>query len=693
MNKLHVLILSGFMPSPVKKYNAKASLQDVISVVSNMAYYGYIPSKSAFDALMEMDRDDLANYWKELETGLSHVSKADREMDKFVVYQNFPDEVLNMSDTEYFFNQIKIYWGVDQNLVGEDKKERAALTEKVNYTPLSLSNEGTYQVIFNNLAKSVTAWTVQETEMASVLFSDIGVSLDLSDFKFKLNGISLINQFQGQVDLISIKDATDVIRLAAAMSEQEISLRGKIMFKKFNRKERRFLLTLLDRTKNIQEDFAMRKALWKRLLKLLHPSDYNFKRVITAYNELYNNNLQSFEGKFKSALERKDVEAIRLAKTRVGFFIKNLHWMYSILGTPVLEAFVEVADQATVIQLVKLVKYIETVNGRKNFMVAPAGNWKNVKNVKNEKAKFPKNDVAYFYDMVSKVINAKLSAIYPNGVVLDEKTKEVKIPTNDLELDFYGRGTSFDIPANVKTLRTASFWAFKNGNNNWIDNSFNFYRDDFSNAGICCYCRNRDGAIFAGDPVNSEETKGRAAQLIDLDIDKLVQDGVRYAVWSGLSYNSIPFKDFDDIVMTMELCEDARSGNLYEPSRAKFKFDITGDNLVKYIAYIDLVERKVIFTDLNLRGGVQSAANNIEFLAAEIPNVIEHLNCSPSVYDVFKHMDKQLVRIPMHTDVEELPLIVVYSDESLTIPKGSKAFVMEHVNEMNEFEKVNIKTL
>lgn len=55
------------------------------------------------------------------------------------------------------------------------------------------------------------------------------------------------------------KTATDVLRLAVALSEGDVSLASSVRFKKFNRAERRFLLGLLEQCGNITEDMLRYK--------------------------------------------------------------------------------------------------------------------------------------------------------------------------------------------------------------------------------------------------------------------------------------------------------------------------------------------------------------------------------------------------------------------------------------------------
>lgn len=73
-------------------------------------------------------------------------------------------------------------------------------------------------------------------------------------------GVLLINRkISADAAAKYFKTATDVLRLAVALSEGDVSLASSVRFKKFNRAERRFLLGLLEQCGNITEDMLRYK--------------------------------------------------------------------------------------------------------------------------------------------------------------------------------------------------------------------------------------------------------------------------------------------------------------------------------------------------------------------------------------------------------------------------------------------------
>ncbi len=115
MNDEILFAQNGYVAIPELETAGKANpstlrLQSLGTIFSNLSHYGFILSLKATQKLMELDDKGLAAFWKRVEPALAYVSGADRNMAEFVVYKNFPKEVLEMSLAEYWTNQILMYW-------------------------------------------------------------------------------------------------------------------------------------------------------------------------------------------------------------------------------------------------------------------------------------------------------------------------------------------------------------------------------------------------------------------------------------------------------------------------------------------------------------------------------------------------------------------------------------------------------
>jgi len=338
-----------------------------------------------------------------------------------------------------------------------------------------------------------------------------------------------------------------------------------------------------------------------------------------------------------------------------------------------------VLGKLSITQLVKLASYFGTINYRKTLMYAPKGNWSRVQIVPNEKIKIDPVDLHALHDLISTELSNRLNIMYPEGVDLDPRLVGVKLQTNDQKLAEYGRGTEFDIPENITFIRSASYWEeTRSYGNTWFDNGWNFFDENWNNRGVCAWTDVAlgKGAIFSGDPTNSKDMKGRGCQMIDLYIDKLVAMGIRYAVWNVLCYSGIPFDEAGDVLATLQMGETALTGKLSEPGRAQMVFPLKGKAKTKYVAYIDLVKRKLVYMDADFRGSTHSANMNGAALSVTMPAYCEYLNSLPSVADIF-----------INARIGTTPIL--YSDEDTSITEG-KAYVFKPLNPDNKFQKISL---
>lgn len=691
MNNAQILLQNNFVAvnsAMLNPLNPKTLSVEVGTIVSNLAYYGYVPSMELLEKFASQSPSELTSFWNAFEKEVKIITGADKEMDNFVVYKNFPSEVLDKTQSEYWISQILMYWGLPNSIFTAEEKERPKLSEKTSLKVLSLAKEHTLQEIFNNLVVSSARWTDNQKEVVFHLFTQVeDKAIDIDNAKFKENVVELAKvaietlPVEQYATMVKASNATDVLRLAAAMSEGDISLRNNVRFKNFKRSERRFLLSTLDSSKNLMDDVAARPSVFKKFLKALHPGDYSFARVSEVYNKLYKNEYTTFQSTVVKNTKEKNVEALELLKTRPGELFRSFHHMYAVYGARAVDAFVDIIPQLSNLQLLKMSKYVETINERKKLMFAPKGNWNSVKVEDNKKVHFAEKYKVAVLNAINDELRVRLAVQIPEGVALDEKTKEVKLQTNDQELASYGRGTSFDIPEDVKFIRSASYWAIKSESHVWFDNSWNFFDENWKSKDTCCwssYTAAHGGAIFSGDPTNAKDIEGRACQMIDLYLDKLEEAGIRYAVWNILAYSSIPFQDAD-VLATLQYGEKPEEGKLYEPSRAQMVFPLQGEYLSKYVAYIDVQKKKLVYVDANFYGHTQSAEYNGDILAEKMPAYLEYLESLPSVYDLFKN-----------APVGEIP--VVYSDKEVSVV-SSKAFVFKKENAGNKFDDYQYNAL
>nr|WP_250808576.1 hypothetical protein [Neorhizobium tomejilense] len=679
-------LISVRVAGPKDGFAALATWNGLGTVLSNMAYYGYIPSKAATEELSLLDHASLVAFWQELEPALAYVTGSDRNMDEFVVYKNFPAEVLEMDQATYWCQQIAMYWGVPNEEFTQQPLKRAPLLEKSSFKVLDIAGDDAAATVWTKLCRASAGWTDSQRAQAEFLVSRTQ-SLEMADFTFRENGVHLVASRFAEVVSgsypVVFETATDVLRLAAALSGGDVSLRRKTKFRRFSRPERRTLVSLISDARHLDQDFAMRKEQWKRLLSYLHPAEFGFSAVTSAYDLLYRGLAKTPAARVEAMFADKDVSVLSILKTRPGDFLRRLHKAFDIFGYAAFDAFKSVTDSLTVSQLLKLDGYLRTVNDRKAFIVPPRGKWAVSHIVENGKTEIGAAALADLRGHLSAVIGNRLDACVPDGFDVSPASRKVKLQSNGQELAAYGRGTVFDIPENMTYVRTASFWKAKDDyGNTWFDNGWNFFKENWDPAGSICWNMtlpfDSGAAVFSGDPTNSKDIEGRACQVIDLYLDKLVEAGVRYAVWNVLCYSHIAFSDAQEVLATLQWGEKAEEGEIYEPTRAQNVFPLTGDDMSKFVAYIDLEDRKLVYLDVAMRVSVSAADENEQVVGRTMSAFVEHLESLPSVADLFGH--GKVGTVPVR-----------YRDENEDI--DGVAYVFQRLNTENTIQPLDVEFL
>ena len=122
------------------------------TLLNNIVYYGYMPDSTLLSSLQSMTEPQLRDWWQIWKVEFDAITGNDKNMDQFVVYRNFPSEVLNLSEAHYWINQILIYLGVDANLIVDIEKERAPLNEQFSkLKKLSVAPKDILENIYLNL--------------------------------------------------------------------------------------------------------------------------------------------------------------------------------------------------------------------------------------------------------------------------------------------------------------------------------------------------------------------------------------------------------------------------------------------------------------------------------------------------------------------------------------------------------------
>ncbi len=689
-----ILLAHGQIALPPSAPNAHPpEPEDLATIFGNLTYYGYTLSERAARHLATCAQDALIVWWEALEPALKARTGEDRPMAEMVVYKNFPAEVLAMGEVDYWARQCLMYLGLPSDLFAQKPKPRPDLDEAFEVTVLHEGGAEDLRAVYTSLLGLPARWMARQWGEVRALSAALPGPTNLSEVAFKENMAMLAAYVVDEELAVRVHTATDVLRVAVAMSEGDASLRTSSPLRSFKRRERRVLLGMMEVLKAdaLREDVARRPEQFKRLFHQLHPGDYaeHYPQVVAVYDELYNGmEIATFASRLEAAFEREDAKvALALLGQRPGEFMRRVHMAIDRFGLRAAEAFAEVVPKLQTIQLLKIERYLETTNDRTWRMFAPQGDWSRVQVVAQDASRQLDGDaLGTVLGAIHRELRARLSEVTP-AIDLDPRTRRVVLQTNDSDLTSYGRGTRFPLPDEVTFVRTGSYWeSGPTSGNIWYDNGWNFFDAAWTSMGACAWNQPKfrgDAAIFSGDPTNSTEYKGRACQLIDLNLDALAEHGVRYAVWNLLCYSYRSFNSAEDVFATLQWGHDPQAGALLEPRRAQLAFPVQGDNLTKYIAYLDVQARELVYMDANFAGHVRSATNNGGLLEGWMPAYLEYLDALPTVHDLFEHAP----------ELREGGMPVRYTDEERHLTGGEAAWVFRPVREDNDFVSIDLNAI
>ena len=279
----------------------------VLALMANIASLGFTLSAELKSRLANLTLIELKNYSLELIPILQEMVGAHVRYQPLFI--NFPEGVPE-DTTEFYYKRLaghfmSIFYGNDNNLLScghmissddeldmsnygacpicnrslnDDEvgvqKERPKFAELIDLKIIGLGTTSEFEDIFTNLIGSKSSisesnkvdctWFIENygEEIVSMIPKEIPHKEQLS---FLCAG--LLKNTRIAFDIIKkyIKTSTDVLRLAVAMSNGDVSLAAPTKFKSFKRAERRLLLELLNNIYEPVEDMLRHKSKWIRL--------------------------------------------------------------------------------------------------------------------------------------------------------------------------------------------------------------------------------------------------------------------------------------------------------------------------------------------------------------------------------------------------------------------------------------------
>lgn len=628
-------------------------LNYVASVVKNVEAVGFGFTEALIAACRTLSLEQLTSLYQELITDLKMLKGAHRDFRP--MYPNFPKQVMEMSRVELYINAIVHYWTSGKLFPASEVKERFPLLDNTELKPIDIGTQGDFETLFGQLVSANTSLSEQDKEdvtwFVSTYRNEIGPLLpDTIPQKENMAFVAglLIAHTDDAASFLQTfcKTATDVLRLATALSGGDVSLATNTKFRTFSRPERRVLLGLLERIPQATEDMLRHKGRWIRLGEKLHVGEFRkrYPNTAKAFDVLRNDlPFTTFNGHVEKALEEKDVRAA-LAKltTRAGDFARRLDHLLRLNAaeqSAVIAAFGDVAQKVSTPVLLQVRHHFSVRPNPSNLRVFfPKGNVAKAQGIENNLPPLATNVCNAVVTACEERLVERFLALPPLGkVYIDPELSNYVMPfamrSASKSLRTLVRGTKLPLPAG-DVLRFFIWW--KNGSERTdIDLSAVLLNDAFEYVDVLSYYNLKGfGGCHSGDIVDAPEG---ASEFIDVTLENVRKKGVRYIVMSVNSYSQQPFVDLPECFAGWMARTHPESGEIYEPKTVHDRVDLTADTKVSIPLVIDVVENKVIWCDMALRNHPNfrnNVAGNRKGINITVRSLVDLQK--PNLYDLFR---------------------------------------------------------
>lgn len=615
-------------PMPAQEGKKAVEKRYVCSANMKLMEYGYIMARDLFDACCKAEYNDFLKTWSALYDCVAEDGKAISQTSP--IWPNFPDDAMKADLVDLYVVNFLNYLTCGEWQPDFDPTKFCPALDRSHLPAVKQIPACDEEEIYRYSVQSITGHSPLSPDEVSCVFDtlmhDIDFTSELMDrmkpkhipckenLALYVSRIISRPEWREQACFRDFKSSTDVLRLAAAMSDQDVSLSKAPKFRNFKRGERRQLLELLEHTDK-NEGFALHPEEFKRLGERLHPGDYSyiFKEDYEIFTKIRNGvKIETYNSKLQE-LMKKPVNAELLSAhlmMRPGMFARNLDFALRNCSNEqqmenVLFRFISVCKSIEPRVLVQLINHFRNRNnpvhlatGKANGAASKALE-RDIEPLSEDICKRVARDI---FNQLWQVLRAEDTE--PKSVYIDPDCHCNKLifPDNPRQVTSAVRAAACGSRTNLpdgNVLRAFLYWKGNDGpdlrNGIDLDLSVVFYGEE--KAKFVYYANPKDetlGAIHSGDRRCSG--KNGAVEYVDFDIKKCFQNGFRYAALTVKSYSGEKFSEMENAFCGV-MVRDGKTGEQFEPATVKDRFALTTDSDQLVMVVIDLMTREVITVD------------------------------------------------------------------------------------------------
>jgi len=486
----------------------------------------------------------------------------------------------------------------------------------------------------SSLSAMEKAWLLDMIAEGAPLSVPAAVFRETLPFVYVMGGVEAVRPH--------LKSATDILRIAALVSapDADLSLKTPVKFR-LSTAHGAKLLGMLETLGNLEEDLLRHRERWLRFAEHVHVGTARhrarYPKVAAAFDVLRNapKTIITFNRTVEKGLRAGNLSADMLTtlSRRPGEMMRRLDHLLRSGASPdaVLAVVRKVLPGVSTQRLFELHKYFGARNAMPLRIFLPKGAENRMQVEPDRRPSIDQDVIDAAMTMLRAELIGRLRALPAMGTTyVDPRLKEHMVPFNrrgdSATLSPVTKGSRYAFQGDV--VRLFVYWI---GHID-VDLSILMYDERLAEKGHVAFTNTQfPGCVHSGDIQDAPEG---ASEFIDFDIASLTAQDIRYVAATVHSFRGQKFAQFPCFAGFMQ--RDAlRSGAVYEPQSVAVKFDLASPNTSHMPLVFDLVERKVIFTDIsagNRRHG--AVIGEIDKHRTLLESVLSLGDRKPTLYDV-----------------------------------------------------------
>ncbi|BAV97752.1 TerD family protein [Lysobacter enzymogenes] len=635
----------------LKPGDGGASAVQVAMVQRELEQLGFALTPQALERLHTQSPAQLAQCLRELRPALAKMTGAHRTLRP--LFPDFPAGVLRVEEAE-LYQRAMLHYVTRLQLHEQQPEPTPPLRGGRALRLIDLGSREEFEAVCTRLAASPTSLSQQDKDDLGWFvgqYREHVLRMLPERIPFKENfayiAAALLRRAPSPLSEAFVRErlatATDVLRVAVAWCEGDVSLAEPTRFRRFPRALRRLLLQALEACGDPTEDMLRWQERWKRLGEYLHPGDYRERLPATwnAFQTLRED--RAFE-RFNSAVERdlaagRGDDALLRLSARPGELARRLdHLLRSGADTEqVLQRLRSAAPRVAAPLLLRLHSHFRH-RGRAPLRVFfPKGDTARAWGTRDRRAPLPDGAADAGMAICAQALRERFAERAPLGDCwIDPALRELRAPlaqrAASRSLRTLTRGSRVALP-DARFVRLFLWWT--NGRSRTdIDLSAAFFDREFGFVDTISYYNLRGyGGHHSGDIVDAP--KG-AAEFIDLELPLLRERGIGYVAVSIHSYTEQPYCDLPECFAGWMARSDIDSGEPFEARTVHDRVDLASRQNSCLPFVLGLERGQAVWCDVGIGGNPRwnNAANQLSGISL-ILRAMEY-DASPDLYTLFE---------------------------------------------------------